>query len=507
MGKGFFVIAVARNPGRLFVCWLVLRSLVWVVAVCLSHPNAPLDLIEWLSWGHSWQWGYAKHPPLPAWLADAVTRITPGRIWPVYALSYALTALTLTAAWQMARAYLTPSRALLAVLALDGLMYFTNDVAEYSNNVVLNAGWAWLAVVYRSALTTGALRWWLVAGLIFGLMLLTKYTIGVLAVCLLLYTVYVPEYRTVWRRPGPYLAALVAAGIATPHAVWLVQNDFAPFYYASARSTEVAPWWGRVFFPGQFLGGQLLLLLPVLWTLWPMLSSKQPRLTVAADVRYLDVVVLGPVLFLVAVSVVTGSLLREIWGSPLWAFFGVWLVARFGRAVTVDEAPWHSQVVRRWVCVAVGLLMFTVVKSTFGTMLTGHPERAHFPGRALAGEVEQLWFERYGTPVRLVGGEAWRAGNIACYSPHRPTVYTSGVMGALVMNAADCPWTSDAAANATGAVIVWDAEAIQVGQLAEIRLRFPKFVEMPTLELPVRAYGLRQMSRVGVGFVPPTDHE
>ena len=51
---------------RLFWLWLITRTVVWILAVVASHPNAPLDLVEWLSWGGVWQWGYCKHPPLPA---------------------------------------------------------------------------------------------------------------------------------------------------------------------------------------------------------------------------------------------------------------------------------------------------------------------------------------------------------------------------------------------------------------------------------------------------------
>ena len=31
---------------RLFWLWLITRTVVWILAVVASHPNAPLDLVE-----------------------------------------------------------------------------------------------------------------------------------------------------------------------------------------------------------------------------------------------------------------------------------------------------------------------------------------------------------------------------------------------------------------------------------------------------------------------------
>lgn len=490
------------SVSRLFWMWLLARTGVWVVAVILSHPNAPLDLIEWLSWGHVWQWGYPKHPPFPAWAADAISRLTPGSIWPMYALGYGFTALTLLAAWELAREYLTPRLALAAVVCLDGLMYFTNDPAEYSNNVVLNTGWAWLAVTTFRAVRTHSVWWWLAVGVTLGLTLLTKYTVGVLVVCLVGCTLWDRTARRVWRTPGPYLAAAVAVAVFAPHFLWVREQGYVTFRYAVERSSDGGGVGARVFHPTQFLGGQLLYLLPVLLVLMPAVRWRPfgvgPR---QPDGGFLDFIVLGPVVLLLSLSVVTGAVLREIWGSPLWMFLGVWVLARFGKP---EELVRWRTVVRVWAVVAGGVVAFTVVKQTAGPHLTGQVGRPHFPGRQLADTVNRLWAERYGgdgPPV--VGGEAWRAGNAVCYSPHRPKVYTSGHMGYLVMDEAQCPWTSDVEVNARGAVIVWDPDLVGNDQLDGLRARFPRFEMLPPLELPQQSSASVKPARVGVAVVPP----
>src|SRR5215218_2553519 len=78
----------AVRCARLFWAWLVARTAFWTVVAVVGVPNAPLDLIEWLAWGHEWQWGYPKHPPFPAWIAEVFSWLGSGDVWGVYLASY-----------------------------------------------------------------------------------------------------------------------------------------------------------------------------------------------------------------------------------------------------------------------------------------------------------------------------------------------------------------------------------------------------------------------------------
>src|SRR5262245_32022209 len=90
----------ARASRRLLRGWLIARTLLWATVAALTQPNAPLDTVEWLYWGREWCWGYAKHPPFPAWLGEAVYRLTPGNLFGVYLLSYAFAGLSVWCAWR-----------------------------------------------------------------------------------------------------------------------------------------------------------------------------------------------------------------------------------------------------------------------------------------------------------------------------------------------------------------------------------------------------------------------
>jgi hypothetical protein len=479
---------------RLLLAWVVVRTAGWVGVVLATQPTAPLDLVEWLSWGHTFQWGYPKHPPLPAWLAAGAARLSPGGVWGVYFLSYSVAAGHLLAAWQLGRKYLPPGPALVGAVCLDGLNFLTNDPAEWSNNVALGLGWAWTAVLARDAVATGSTRRWLAVGVVVGLTLLCKYTIGVLLVALGGYVVLTAAGRANLRRPGPYLAAAVAALIVAPHLVWLVRQNFITLAYAAERSADAGGWLAHVRNPVLFVLGQSYRVAPALLPLLPLVGRR------GRGDGYLHAVVLGPLGLLIALSAATGCQLREIWGSPLWTFVGVWALVTF--RATPDPAA-VRKALRTAAVVALCVVGFVVVKQVVVPWATHRHDRPHFPGKALARAVGERWHARHAAPFAVSAGDGWRAGLVCVYSAHRPVLYSNGAMDVLEFDGAVCPWTGDDDLNRRGGVIVWDAYRHGDDLPADLRARFPRAIVEPPVVLPYEHPGITVPARTGLALVLP----
>ena len=66
---------------RTYGLFAALNTLGWFLVACLSQLNAPFDHIEMVYWGHEWQWGYYKHPPLTAWLAELASQALISIVW------------------------------------------------------------------------------------------------------------------------------------------------------------------------------------------------------------------------------------------------------------------------------------------------------------------------------------------------------------------------------------------------------------------------------------------
>jgi len=62
-----------------------------------------LDIIEGLAWGHEWQLGYHKGPPLFAWLVELAAVLSGKQLWLIYLESQICVAVAFFGVWQLGR--------------------------------------------------------------------------------------------------------------------------------------------------------------------------------------------------------------------------------------------------------------------------------------------------------------------------------------------------------------------------------------------------------------------
>jgi hypothetical protein len=490
----------ARLYTRLFWTWLIVRTLVWTTAAYLTAWNPPLDVAEMLAWGREWAWGYSKHPPLPAWIADSAVFLSGGSIWGVYFTSYAVIGICFWAAWRMGRELLPPRQAFFAVLALEGLVYFHFDAFEFNHNVLLAGTWALTVLCFYRALRGDSNRTWLALGICMGLAMLSKYSAGFLFLAMLLYMIFHPAVRGWWKWPGPYLAGAVALLIFLPHALWCLGHNLGPLHHMlhKAKVNEHA-WWHHVRYPGYFLMSQLLRLAPVVLILIPLTGWRWQLRKLSPDQRlgrdFLLAIALGPVALHVLFSLVLGIEIRDQWGFQLWTFIGVVVLFFF------ESRPAHEGLVKA------GRLAFTftalfltamVVRNLLGPTLGGRASRVHFPGQPLAEQVDRSWHQRYGQPIPIVASnDGFMVDCVSWYLPGRPLVFMP-----------DFPEETPAVAardlNKQGGVILWDVA--RGDELPEsLKARFPSARKLAPLSVPYHAGRRLPPLRVGIGLVPPPD--
>jgi len=66
---------IERRPAAAFAVFAALHAAVWTALPGILYKNLPLDLIEALTYGREWQFGYDKLPPLPWWVVEVVYRV------------------------------------------------------------------------------------------------------------------------------------------------------------------------------------------------------------------------------------------------------------------------------------------------------------------------------------------------------------------------------------------------------------------------------------------------
>jgi 4-amino-4-deoxy-L-arabinose transferase-like glycosyltransferase len=488
-----------------FWVFAAIHLVLWTVVPLWIQPNPPLDTVEVVAWGHEWQLGYQKHPPLVAWLAEGARLIGgPSGLWPIYLLGQLCVVTAFWAVWRLGLEVADPPLALAAVLVLEATGRYTWMTLEFNHSLVDLPCFALSALFVYRALVDRRRRWWLAAGAAFGVGVMVKYTILLLGAAMIVFVLSNREARRRAAGPGPYLALGVAALIVLPHAVWLVASGFPTIAYVAERGRSHASVAGRIVNPLDFLGRQLLmleflliaLLLLVAWPLRIRSLDAPGRFTR----QFLLAIGLGPGLILALVSVVTGMQLRPAWGMPLWSALGVLVL------FCLDTRP-RPLMLRRAVlaCALFGVInvLLALAEGVAGPYVKAKGFRTHFPGRQLAARVVEAWDQRFAAPLPLVAGERWLAGNVAFYAPSRPSVLTGGGLGSATLDETACPWTSIADFKSRGGVLVWSADREGAALPAELRAHFPEAEMLPTLTLPWQTGAPVKPVHIGVAIVAP----
>ena len=490
--------------------WLLAAAhvLVFTLVAALTQPGLPLDLAEMIAWGNRWPLGTHKPPPLPCWVAEGlwVAFRTP---WPIYLFAQLCTAATFYGVWRLGRRLLTPWAALAAVAVLELSYYSHLTTLNLNHTILCRPCWALFAWFLYEAVVTNRLRWWALAGLAVGLGMLSKYYMAapVLAACAL--PVVDRTARSRLTGAGPYVCFAVALAVFAPHLWWLVEHDFPTLAYVLRRGdVDERTAWSHLTEPAAFVVSQAGVFVPVLLALWPLLigapvTTAEGRTPLAR--RWLALAVLVPPGLYVLAAGVTGGHVRAMWGGPLFNLLGIValtfahrLPARLRFSLIRPRRP-AAFAYRLGTASLAVFAAASAGANVWGPALRGEPSRVHTPGPAIAAAAEAAWGEVSGDPVPVVGGPYYHAAlaNIYATDPaaRPPLLYN--------FNEAASPRTSDAAINARGGVLIWDARGDVLPVPDDLKRRFPRIRDAGTVLLPyLNAPGADPLPLV-VKVVPP----
>lgn len=442
--------ASASNPAKWVISLIILQAVLWTAAPALTHISLPFDVVrEGLAWGHEWQWGYHKHPPLVSWIAEA-SFVAFGDWGPFLASQLAI-ALTYWCVFRLGTELLDPERAAIGTLLLVGVFYFTLPTPEFNHNLAQMPIWAGALLCFQHALKRGDWRWWVGLGLAVGVGILTKYTIVVLVAVMLIYVATSANRRRAFATPGPYLAILVACVLVAPHVLWLLENDFLPFHYAQGRAGDTLGLLDRLARPVGFTAAQiadhvpmvlLLLLSGLLW--FRRLDTPLPPED-AESRRFLLWLGIGPAVLTCLLAVTAGMGLRDMWGAPMWSLSGLIAVAYL--------TPNWRRMNRLRLLASVYTLVAVLgvgygAQVMFGEERRGKPSRSGWPDREIAANLGEKWREALDCPLGIITGESWLAGLVALRSEGRPSVY-------LHANPVIAPWVTQQRLARQGTLAVW----------------------------------------------------
>jgi 4-amino-4-deoxy-L-arabinose transferase-like glycosyltransferase len=259
---------------------LVLGLLLFQLLLAGYAPPASDELYYWC-WSQELQLSYYDHAPLTAYMIRLSTEILGDTVFAIRLPACLCMFATLLLLGRMTRpltplgwVLLTPPYCLFAVVITPDapLMCF------WTAYVV------WLAALHERLADpqgVGPSRWWwLAGGVLLGLGILSKYTMGLAGGAAALSLLGVRPWRK-WAT-GFVLHGAVAFAVSLPILIYNLQVDFAPFRYQWQHVMESES--PTVRYLPEFIGGQILAvgLLPLLLTPWLLRRgrslSADPRL-------------------------------------------------------------------------------------------------------------------------------------------------------------------------------------------------------------------------------------
>lgn len=482
------------NTTKWFLIFIGVHIMCWTLLPTLVRLNLPLDTLEGFTWGQQLQWGYDKDPLLNAWLTRLAIEIGGYHASFIYFFSQCAIAIGLWATWQLAKIFLPPLSALVAVIILEGVQYYNIAAIDFNDNVLQVMLWPLLSLAFYNAIKTQSWRDWLWVGLTAGLATLAKYYVIMLLLPMLLFLLINTQARTSFQKKGFYLGVALFGLLIAPHVYWLLQHDFLTIHYSFHQASPSNNSWDHLWQPIRFAMMQLVaFILPVLLLsslCWgkkiKVLGQEKISLT-RDDKQFLFFIGIGPLIANIIFAAITGNSVHVLWGMPLLSMWGIILLV-LTRPVILAERFYR-------LIILIALLLAAAGVGYHHSLVTAaDTSSANYPGKTIALTATHLWQANSKQPLRYVAGPRWLAGNIAFYAPSHPQVY-------MEWNSQVSTWINEQDIQQSGALFVWEATTSQAIP-DELKARYPnlKLLSIETFAWS-RTNNLKQI-KIGFALLP-----
>lgn len=240
-----------------------------------------------------WEWsrrlagGYFDHPPMIAWLIAHGTALFGDTTLGVRFFAVLAGAVAAFALMDVAMRLAGAQAARFAALLLAATPFTVGFVLATPDAPLLAAVAVTLAFVVRAvdpaAGPRDSLLSWCGAGVAIGVAMASKFTGVFVPMAAMLAMLAHPTLRAQLKRPGPYLAVLLASLVMLPVLLWNADHEWIAFRFQLGHGLGAVArgsWWQREL---ELLGGQLGLATPILFVL--LVASIHRAMKPSGDAR------------------------------------------------------------------------------------------------------------------------------------------------------------------------------------------------------------------------------
>lgn len=451
------IAAPSLSAGLQVAIGLLVFSIAWLLQIESTSLTAPKDNLEQLTWVHSLEWGYYKHPPLPTWLLSLPANLLGLSARTSYITGAVFTVAGMFLFWKLLRELRGNRYAVLALLGALCITYYNERLHFFNHEVVLMPFFVASALLVWRAVGSRQLRWWAALGACLGLGALAKYQMILAAMAVFLFWLASGAWRERVHVIGLGLAAALSLAIISPHLYWLLLNDFGPLRYASASSLGAGLGAGaRLLNILHWVADQLLNRALLAWVLLGLVmalhrkSPAHPQQAVPrsdpSDASRALILCFGltPMVLTCAIGLFAGSSLQLHWGTPflLLAVPAAMELCGVRLRLALSRISLRTAI-KCFVVLQLALLLVAQITSARSELKLNNKHWRNFDGKALSRALAEPARQALGGDIRVISGPTAEAKAMALKLRERPLVLIDGRLDIS-------PWVSQHMVDACG---------------------------------------------------------
>ena len=407
-----------KNINNIFYIFITAHLILWTLAPSLTNQNLPLDTIEHLAWGSNLDWGFNKHPPMVAFVAEGFYQIFGSQDWVYYLLSQIFVCISFIYVFRLGIEILNNSLlSLISVLLLESIYFYNFTTPEFNVNVCQLPFWS-LAVYYSWKIFNQNkinVLDCILLGLFGAVGFLSKYLFIYLLFSIVLLFIYFIFYKKIKNFDFKYLISIeVFIVLLVPHLIWLIDNDYTTLRYGLKRTgLDGSNILDHIKYPIIFLFKQFIILIPFFLLVRLLIKKIKYKINLKdKKLLFLFFVNIIPILLMLITSIITGSKIRTMWMTPFYLFFGIMFVYIFQTQINLKKL--NSFLYGFTFLFFLSPILYSYIS------ISQTDKRTDYPGKEIASKVQIKWDQEFDNEIQFVIGDEWSAGNLSYHLKSRP---------------------------------------------------------------------------------------
>ena len=405
-----------KSINKLFYIFITTHLILWTLVPSLTNNNLPLDTIEALAWGGNLDWGFNKHPPASAFLAELFYQIFGSSDWTYYLLSQILVVISFFVIFKLSENFFSNKIfGFLSVVMLEGIYFYNYTTPEF--NVYITELPFWTLTVYYAykSITGDKLKDWFLLGVCGAIGLLSHYLFSYILLSITIFFIYI-FFQDKKFNFKSLIALEVFLILMIPHGLWLIENEFITITYGLHRSgsgLENLNFINHLVNPFLYIIKQFGILIPF-WVMLFFLVKKFKLKFNLKDRKFLFLIFINfiPITLIALTSLITGAKIKTMWMTPFYLFYGLLFVYLFQTQINLKKLKNFF----------ITFLFFFILSPTIYSFisLSQNDKRTDYQGKRIAEKVQYAWNVNYNKTINVVLGDEWSAGNLSYHLKSRP---------------------------------------------------------------------------------------